>query len=243
MEFSIIEAIFMNVVPVEVLAAMLTIGRQYPICYTFTGDRWRVLTVDMIIDDIKMVIRKQDGTCYRATYMPNKIDAKLKVELLLEDGTTAELNVIPVEFAEFLYYKMIFSLRCQNLLYWNGEGTGLHEKLPENMVPDRLMLVILDSIFDNRDTVEVTSASKLKLNTVRFCKYIDPDIQFGFTEIFREKKQINAYYYDPRTTYHQSLWNSGAQSGREMCTHLNVAIQIAYKWWKFSKSLVEMPEK
>lgn len=244
MEFSIIEAIFMNVVPVEVLSVMLTIGRQYPICYTFTGDRWRVLTVDMVIDDIKMVIRKQDGTCYRATYMTNKMDVKLKVELLLEDGSTAELDTISVEFAKFLYYKMAFCLRGQNLLYWNGEGsTALHEKLPNSMVPDRLMLVILDSIFDNRDTVEVTSASKLKLNTVRFCKYIDPDIQFGFTEVFREKKQLNAYYYDPKATYHQSLWNSGVQSGREMCTHLNVAIQIAYKWWKFSKSLVEMPEK
>lgn len=245
MEFSIIEAIFMNVVPIEVLAVMLHISTLYQTCYTFTGDNiWKVLTADMTTDSIKMVVGKQDGLCYRATYMPNKMDVKLKVELLLEDGSVAELDTISVEFAKFLYYKMAFCLRGQSLLYWDGESdTSLHEKLPDNMVPDRLMLEILDSIFDNRDTVEVANASKLRLNSVRFGKYIDPDIQFGFIEAFREKKQFNVFYYDPKTTYYQSLWNSGVQSGRVMCTHLNVAIQIAYKWWKFSKSLVEVPEK
>lgn len=245
MEFSIIEAIFMNVVPVEVLAVILTIGRQYPTCFTFTGERWKVSHSEMTMTGIQMDICERNGKKYRAIYRNYTSQCKLTVEAVLEDGSTAKLCTISTEFAKFLYYKLAFVLRGQELLIWNDNhnvGKSV-EKLPENLVPDRLMLTILDSIFDNRNNIEIRDISTLGLNSVKFGRFIDPDIQFGFVEAYKAKKKLNAYFYEPKRSYYQSLWNSSIQSNRENCTHLKVAIEIAYRWWKFSKSLVEVPEK
>ena len=245
MEFSIIEAVFTSLVPVEVLAVMLTIGRQYPICHTFTGDRWKVVNAELRMTGAQLIVRERDGKQYRVTYMNYTKGCQLTVERIIEDGSAVEFRTVPVEFAKFLYYKLAFVLKGQELLIWNDtHNVGKSaEKLPEQLVPDRLMLTILDSIFDNRNNIEIRDISTLGLNSVKFGRFIDPDIQFGFVESYKAKKKLNAYFYEPKKLYYQSLWNSGMQSSRENCTHLKVAIEIAYRWWKFSKSLVEMPEK
>ena len=245
MEFSIIEAIFTTLVPVEVLADMLTIGRQYPTCFTFTGERWKVTCAELCMNSARMTVHERDGKKYRVAYKNYTKGCKLSMERILDDGSVVEFRTIPVEFAEFLYYKLAFVLRGQDLLVWDDNhnpGKSV-EKLPENLVPDRLMLTILDSIFDNRNNIEIRDISTLGLNSVKLGRFIDPDIQFGFVESYKAKKKLNAYFYEPKRLYYQSLWNSGMKSSRENCTHLKVAIEIAYRWWKFSKSLVEIPEK
>lgn len=100
MEFSIIEAIFLSVVPVEVIATMLHISAQYPTCFTFTGDRWRVVLAETTMDKIRLTVAERSTrSTYHIAYDMRKI--KLTVSTVLNDGSAAELKTIPVEFAEF----------------------------------------------------------------------------------------------------------------------------------------------
>lgn len=119
---------------------------------------------------------------------------------------------------------------------WDGnhEVARINNKLSEKMVPDRLMLTILDSIAANQSAIEITDWNARKNDSVRLAKLVDPSsTPYTFIEAFDSRKCINLYSYDPGESYYQSIWNTGVKSTGENCTHLNVAIEIAYRWWAY----------
>lgn len=231
MEFSIIELIFAECVPVQVIAMMLRIAMQYPLPVTFTEAKFIVKCVNMNRHTITV---KFENT-YRKEVFDAVFDC-IKKKLSVTDSLSGiELSVIPVDMAKFLYYKLAYCIKGMDMLVYNGRKClcTSSTKLPDYLVPDRLMRVILDNI--SPATELIPAAEEYSINLVR--PIMDDENGYMFIEVSDKEKKMNVYNYTPTTTYYQSPYNSNVgYSNRENCTYINVAVKIANMWRDYLKS-------
>lgn len=232
MEFSIIEAIFGEYVHVAVIEEMLRISKQYPTPMTFTGDSYSLRRFEAGRFEINLHFVKKVGISekrYSATFSCQRSF----LYVFAEDGT--QIFQINIDMAKFLYYKIAMLMRGIDIVMNDDRGLVLKQdnKAKDNVIPDRLMKVILDTMTESTSLINAEYYPYVEL-----FKAVDPGKDgFTFIESYDKIKKMNVYYYTPAKIYTQTIYNSSVGKYPENCTHVIVAREIANRWRDYLRSI------
>lgn len=181
-----ISKIYVEEVPVKVLASMINIGYTYHVKFTTEMSGFTLLELDVNeAGAVRVVFRYKQNCIWEAIYSLRSQSLKV--------SNTENVTTVKTEIGNYIFSAVILALSTRRFFDHNKPYVSCNN-FKDYMIPARLVSVMLDSVSDNI-AIELAKPNNGDTNIMSLAKSVNSDDCYIFIETRLAKRVTNVYTY------------------------------------------------